>query len=87
VLASLLTGAPNAADFTPAMNRFLGTTTGKGWFEWIASHGELGRFEFSEFHESPDGRVSRYRVALDGNSYWFTILCTAEGRVAQLNPW
>ncbi|HUG13015.1 MAG TPA: serine hydrolase domain-containing protein [Opitutaceae bacterium] len=87
VLESLLKGSPRSADLTPAMNRFLGTTTGKSWFEWIASHGEPGRFEFSEFYETPDGRVSRYRVALDGKPYWFSFLCTPDGRIAQVNPW
>jgi UPF0042 nucleotide-binding protein len=50
VMRGLLGGKHDPASFTPAMNAFLSTATGKAFWEWFASHGALKSFSFSD-HE------------------------------------
>jgi CubicO group peptidase (beta-lactamase class C family) len=73
--------------FTPPMALFLTTATGKAFWEWIASLGELSSFTFSDREEMESGRVLRYRVVLGGNPYWFSALLAKDGRIAQIRWW
>ena len=87
VVARALRGEIDAGDFTPAMQKFLGTATGKGFWQWFAAHGELGSFTESDREKTPDGETLRYRVLLGGNAYWLSVRLTGDGRIAQIYWW
>lgn len=74
-------------SFTPAMRIFLGTATGKAFWKWFAEHGALDSFVFSDRENRGDGQVLRYKVSLGGNSYWFSVAMTKEGKIAQIYWW
>lgn len=86
-LASLLAGRPDAAAFTPPMSLFLGTATGRAFWQWIASHGELGGLTFSSRETRGADRVLRYSATLGGDRYWFTARLVPDGRISQLYWW
>ncbi|HYC69713.1 MAG TPA: serine hydrolase domain-containing protein [Opitutaceae bacterium] len=87
VLESLLAGRPDPAAFSPEMNRFLQTTIGRGWYEWIASHGALGEFRYLRQADAADGRTWHFRGTLSETGYYFTFRTDRSGRVAQVNAW
>ncbi len=87
VLSNLLKGKHDFTLFTPAMNVFLGTATGKAFWQWFASHGELKRFTFSDRERAESTYVSRYKVMLGENDYWVSFTTAADGRVARVCFW
>jgi CubicO group peptidase (beta-lactamase class C family) len=88
VFAELLRGRHDDARFTRPMQLFLGTATGKGLWEWVASHGELGAFTFSGHEASGFGeRTLHYAVALGGVRYWFSFTLDGGGRIARITWW
>jgi CubicO group peptidase (beta-lactamase class C family) len=87
LLSSLLKNKHDSTLFTPAMNIFLSTATGKAFWQWIASHGELGSFTFSDREDLGNTRVFRYRVVLGENDYWVSFTTEADGRVARVCFW
>ena len=87
VVSRLLNGKYELESFTPAMRIFLNTATGKAFWKWFADHGALGPFTFSDREQRGDGQVRRYRVRLGGNSYWFSVKLTKDGKIAQIYWW
>ena len=87
VLSNLLKGKHDSNLFTPAMKVFLGTATGKAFWQWFASHGELKSFTFSDRERSESSSVSRYQVMLGENDYWVSFTTEPDGRVARVCFW
>jgi len=87
VMSGLLTEKYESASFTSEMRSFLGTASGKALWKWIADHGELGSFVFSDREDRGEGQVLRYKVGLGGNLYCFSILVTKDRKIAQIYWW
>jgi D-alanyl-D-alanine carboxypeptidase len=87
VVSRLLNGKFDLESFTPAMRIFLGTATGKAFWEWFADHGALGPLIFSDREQRGDGQVLRYNVSLGENSYWFSVNLNKDGKIAQIYWW
>jgi len=87
VVSGLLKGNYEATSFTLPMRIFLDTATGKAFWKWLADHGELGSFIFSDREQRGDGQVLRYKVELGGNAYWFSAKMTKAGKIAQVYWW
>ncbi|PYJ88602.1 MAG: serine hydrolase [Verrucomicrobia bacterium] len=87
VMSGLLTEKYESASLTPEMRSFLGTASGKALWKWIADHGAVGSFVFSDREDRGDGQVLRYKVSLGGNSYWFSVLVTKDRKIAQVYWW
>jgi hypothetical protein len=87
IVAGLLRGEHDPGLWTTPMRLFLGTATGKGFWEWAASHGELGEFSYFDQEPVAGGRILRYRATLGGNPYWFSVRLAADGRIAQIYWW
>jgi D-alanyl-D-alanine carboxypeptidase len=85
--SDLLNEKHDADLFTPPMQILLGTATGKAFWKWIAEHGTLGGFVFSDHEDFGDGRVLRYKVELGRNPYWFSCKMTSDGKIAQIFWW
>jgi hypothetical protein len=86
-VAALLKGEPNRDAFTVPMQKFLATASGKSWWEWIAEHGALTSFVFSEVEDRGESRRFRYRINLGENHYWLAATVTADGKIAQIHLW
>ncbi len=86
-LRRYMIGEHDPEAFTPVMQRFLATATGKGLGEWIGSHGELQSFKFVKSEPSGGDQSLRYRVTLGGAELWVTFTMTPGGRIAQLYWW
>ncbi|MBA3766466.1 MAG: beta-lactamase family protein [Acidobacteria bacterium] len=86
-MSNLLNGKPDPALFTPAMRVFLATATGKGFWQWFASHGALKSFTFSDREDADNSRIFRYRVILGENPYWFSFMVMNDGKIAQIYFW
>ena len=87
VMSGLLTDKYESASFTSEMRSLLGTASGKALWKWIADHGELGSFVFSDREDRGEGQVLRYKVGLGGNLYCFSILVTKDRKIAQIYWW
>ena len=87
VVSGLLKGKAEPESFTAAMRIFLSTATGKAFWKWFADHGELSSFIFSDREDRGDGQVLRYKISLGGNWYWFSVLMTKDGKIAQIYWW
>jgi len=87
VLSSLLEYKHDSTLFTPAMNAFLSTATGREFWKWFASHGALESFNFSDREEVGNTRVFRYRVVLRESDYWVSFALEKDGRVARVCFW
>jgi CubicO group peptidase (beta-lactamase class C family) len=87
VMAGLLNGKYDPALFTPAMRVYLNTATGKAFWRWVASHGALKSFTFSDREDADDSRIVRYKAVLGENPYWFSARVMRDGRVAQIYWW
>jgi len=87
VVSGLLKGKSEPESFTAAMRIFLSTATGKAFWKWFAAHGELSSFIFSDREDRGDGQVLRYKISLGGNWYWFSVLMTKDGKIAQIYWW
>lgn len=86
-LLDLVTGKPDPAQLTPAMQVFLGTATGKGMWPWVGADGEVRSFTFSEQEAAGEDRILRYRAVLGDATRWFSFTLTTEGRIAQISWW
>jgi CubicO group peptidase (beta-lactamase class C family) len=86
-IADLLHGKDDRAQFSRPMQVFLGTATGKAFWQWLASHGELAGFTFSDREDNEDGRVLRYRLVLGENSFWLSVKVTSDDKIAQIYWW
>lgn len=88
VMADLIGGKHDPALFTPPMSVFLKTSTGKAFWQWIAYHGALTSFSFSDREDRGDSYLLRYKVGLDGNPYWFSFrVMKKDGKIAQAYWW
>ena len=87
IMSGLLKGSHDPASFTPAMRIFLSTATGKAFWKWYASLGELGLMTFSDREDADETRVFRYQVVLGGNAYWVSFATDADGRIARICLW
>ena len=85
--AGLLNGKYDPALFTPAMRVSLSTATGKAFWQWVASHGALKSFAYSDREDENDSRIVRYKAILGENPYWFSARVMRDGRVAQIYWW
>ena len=83
-MSNLLTGKYDADSFTPPMHVFLNSSTGKGFWQWAASHGALTSFIFSDREDAGDSSLLRYRTGLGGNLYWFSFRVMKDGKIAQI---
>jgi hypothetical protein len=87
VMSSLLEGKRDSNLFTPAMNVFLSTATGREFWKWVASQGELGSFTFSDREDVGHLSVSRYSVVLGESRYWVSFATEVDGRIARVCFW
>ena len=87
VLSSLLEGKHDSTLFTPAMNVFLSTATGREFWKWFASHGGLESFTFSDREEVGNNRVFGYRVVVREKHYWVSFTMQKDGLVARVCFW
>ncbi len=84
VMSNLLNGKHDADLFTPPMRVLLKTSTGKSFWQWIAYHGALTSFTFSDREDAGGSYLLRYRVGLGGNPYWFSFKVMKDGKIAQI---
>ncbi len=61
VMSNLLNGKHDADLFTPPMRVLLKTSTGKSFWQWIAYHGALTSFTFSDREDAGGSYLLRYR--------------------------
>ena len=88
VMTGLSSGGKHDPDlFTPAMRIFLTTATGKSFWQWVAYHGALKSFSFSDREDDGKSRVLRYKVTLGDDHYWFTFKVMEDGKIAQIYWW
>lgn len=87
VLRSLFTGKADAASFTPPMRLFLTTATGKGLWQWIASHGELRSLAYVQTERIGSNTTLRYRADVGSTRLWFSFTLTEAGEIAQIYWW
>lgn len=83
----LLAGKANRGAFTPAMQLFLNTATGRGLWEWIASHGPLGSLTYVQTEASDSASVLRYRASVGGAELSFSFTVMPDGRIARVYWW
>jgi CubicO group peptidase (beta-lactamase class C family) len=86
-LRGLLSGKPDAKLFTPAMQLFLKTSSGRGLSEWIASHGELKSLTYSQTETADENSTLRYRAVLGDAHLWFSFTVTRDEKIAQVSWW
>jgi len=84
VLSELANGRYDPSAFTPAMATFLGTSTGRGLWQWLAYHGALESLAWSSSEVVGGLEVLRYRALIGDNPYWLSVKTTADGRIAQI---
>lgn len=86
-LRDVITGKPDPKLFTPAMQLFLTTATGRGLWEWVGSHGELKSLTYAESERVGDNTVLRYSASLGDAEFWFSFTMTNGGEIAQIYWW
>ena len=82
-LRGLWSGKPDPRAFTPAMQLFLTTATGRGLWEWIASHGELKSLTYVESEQS----TLRYKASVGDAELWFSFTMNGANQIAQIYWW
>ena len=87
VAAGLWKGVPDPEAFTPAMQQFLATDSGRGAFQWVASHGELEALVYAGSDAGLGYESLRYRVQTSGGEFRLTFAVTLDGRIAQVYWW
>ncbi|HEY0158644.1 MAG TPA: serine hydrolase domain-containing protein [Thermoanaerobaculia bacterium] len=86
-LRGLLSGTPDLTLFTPEMRLFLGTATGKGLWEWVASHGDLKALAYHQTETADGLQTLRYRATLGEAELWLSFAFTEDGKLAQVYWW
>jgi D-alanyl-D-alanine carboxypeptidase len=88
VMTDLIDGKHDPDLFTPPMSLFLKTSTGKGFWQWVAYHGALTSFVFFDREDKGASYLLRYKVGLAGHPYWFSFRMSAkDGKIAQVYWW
>ena len=86
-LRSLLAGKPDAKLFTPAMQLFLKTASGRGLSGWVASHGELKSLTYAQTEAAGENSTLRYRAVVGDAHLWFSFTLIPDGKIAQVYWW
>ncbi|HEU5163449.1 MAG TPA: serine hydrolase domain-containing protein [Thermoanaerobaculia bacterium] len=86
-IRDLLTGRGDPELFTPAMQLFLSTPSGRGLLEWIGSHGPLRALTYAESERVGLVTVHRYRARLGDARVWFSVAMSDAGAIAQIYWW
>ncbi len=86
-LRGLMAGAANTDPFTPAMKRFLTTSSGRGLWEWIRSHGELKSLTYVQTDRVGNDSVLRYRALIGDADLWISVTLTSDRKIAQVYWW
>lgn len=86
-LRGLMAGAADPTLFTPAMQRFLATSTGRGLWEWIRSHGELKTLTYAQTEPAGNDSVLRYEALIGDAHVWISFTLTPDRRIAQVYWW
>ena len=86
-LRALLAGKQDPTHFTAPMRTFFSTATGKSFWQWIGSIGELRSFDFSEEEPIAGGRLLRYRAIIGESTLWLTIDVRNDGTIARVWWW
>lgn len=87
IVESLFAGNRNRDRFTDAMNLFLDSETGKGFWFWYGSMGALEELNCPEISVSDRGELISCRVVLGGEPYWLSARIEAGEKVAQIALW
>jgi CubicO group peptidase (beta-lactamase class C family) len=87
VAAGLWSGAPEPAAFTPAMRRFLATSSGRGLWQWVASNGELVSLHYRGSDRGQGYESLRYQAKTTAGEFRLTFAVTSEGEIAQAYWW
>jgi D-alanyl-D-alanine carboxypeptidase len=86
-LDGLLSAKPDMALFTPEMRSFLKTATGKGLWEWLASHGTLKALQYHHAETIGSLRTLRYRATFGDAELWLSFAFTDDDKIAQVYWW
>ena len=86
-LTGMIADKPNPSLFTPAMQLFMNTASGKEFGQWIASFGPLKSFAFAEQEEMGRERTLRYRIILGDNAFTFSFRIAEDGKIAHAFFW
>ena len=86
-LRGLMAGAADTGHFTPAMQRFLTTSIGRGLWEWIRSHGELNSLNYAQTERVGNDSVLRYRARIGDADLWISVTLTSDRKIAQVYWW
>lgn len=86
-LCDLIAGTAAPGNFTPAMQTFLKTATGRGVWEWVASDGELKSLAYAGSEEAGNAMLVRYRAVFGEADLALTFTVSREGKIAQVVWW
>jgi CubicO group peptidase (beta-lactamase class C family) len=86
-LRGMLSGKPDPKRFTPAMQLFLQTSTGRGLSEWVASHGDPKALTYSQTEPAGENSTLRYRALIGQAHLWFSFTVTRDDKIAQVYWW
>lgn len=87
VAAGLWSGVPELTAFTPAMRQFLSTDSGRGLFQWVASHGQIESLSFAGADKGNGYESLRYRANTSNGELSLTFAVTPDGQIAQVYWW
>jgi CubicO group peptidase (beta-lactamase class C family) len=82
-LTGLLNGKPEIELFTPAMRMFLATSSGKSFWQWFSSAGELKEFNFAEREDVEGTRILRYRALLGTTTFLVSFVLAKDRGIAK----
>lgn len=82
-LTGLLNGKPETKVFTPAMRMFLATSSGRSFWQWFSSAGELKEFNFAELEDVGGTSILRYRALLGTNTFLVAFVLAKDGGIAK----
>lgn len=83
----LTAGARDKTRYSAAMNLFLDSATGAGFWTWYASMGPLGAVNCPEIDRNESGARVECRVRFGDEPYWLTAFMTRENKIAQIALW
>jgi CubicO group peptidase (beta-lactamase class C family) len=86
-LAGMMSGKLDLTLFTPAMQHFLTTDSGKEFSQWAASFGALKSFTFADREEVGRERILHYRIILGDNAFTFCFRMTEDRKIAHAFFW